>query len=494
MLVCWFSKIMRTALQLKLSQHLTLTPQLQQSIRLLQLSTLEMNQEIERIAQENPLLELDDSAEYHGIQSDSPLTRSVSNLLEHQNQSTTNTLTAEDDAGTKASLLDEPDWFEGDSAFHGTRDDYEHESLQQVTEPLSLREHLNLQISLSQVTEHDRGIISLLIDSLDDDGYLTQDLEELVNLLPPELEIDLDDLHIALEYLQHLDPPGIGARNLGECLALQLRALPEDTPYRDQALLLVSSHLKSLASRNFRLIKKLLHCGDDCLRSIQRLVTHLNPRPGSIFNTTVTRYIIPDVIVTKIDGTWVANLNSEAMPRLGINRLYASILKHSHDDSAQRLASQLQEAKWLIKNVKQRFDTILRVSCAIVERQRQFFEQGAVAMRPLVLREIADTLDLHESTVSRVTTQKFMRTPRGTFELKYFFGSHVATDTGGACSATTIRTLIEQFVHAENTKKPLSDGQISEILGQQGIVVARRTIAKYRESMQIPPVSLRKSF
>jgi RNA polymerase sigma-54 factor len=486
---------MRPALQLKLSQHLTLTPQLQQSIRLLQLSTLEMNQEIERIAQENPLLELDDSAEYCGIQPDSQPPLPAAELSEPQGQSMENTLAAEDDTETKINLLDESDWFEGDGGSRRARDDDDdHEFPQQTAEPLSLREHLNLQISLSQVTERDRRITGLLIDSLDDDGYLTQDLEELVTLLPPELEIDIDDLHIALEYLQHLDPPGVGARNLGECLALQLRILPEDTPYRDQALLLVSSHLESLASRDFRLIKKLLHCNDDCLRSIQHLVTHLDPRPGSIFSTAVAHYIVPDVIVTKTGGAWVANLNPEAMPRLGINRLYASILKQSHDDSAQRLVSQLHEAKWLIKNVKQRFDTILRVSCAIVERQRQFFEYGAVAMRPLVLREIADTLNLHESTISRVTTQKFMRTPRGTFELKYFFGSHVATDTGGACSTTAIRALIKQFVHTENAKKPLSDTRISEILGQQGIVVARRTVAKYRESMQIPPVSLRKSF
>ena len=287
---------------------------------------------------------------------------------------------------------------------------------------------------------------------------------------------------------------GIGARNLAECLALQLHALPDDTPYLDKALLLVTSHLESLAARDFRLIKKSLHCDDDCLRSIQYLITHLNPKPGSDFSTTVARYIVADVIVTKAGNTWVARLNPEAMPRLRINQYYASILKQNNDDSAQRLVGQLNEAKWLIKNVRQRFDTILRVSCAIVERQRQFFEHGTVAMRPLVLREIADVLELHESTVSRVTTQKFMRTPRGTFELKYFFGSHVATNTGGACSATAIRALIKQFIGVENIKKPLSDSQISEILGQQGIVVARRTVAKYRESMQIPPVSLRKSF
>ena len=487
---------MRPTLQLKLSQHLTLTPQLQQSIRLLQLSTLEMNQEIERMVQENPLLELDDNLEHQGFRADdsSPLPQGE-DISESQSELSGDTIVPEYDTDTKASPVDESDWFEGEGGSRGANDDDDdHEFPQQAADSPSLRDHLNLQINLSQITERDRGIVGLLIDSLDDDGYLTQDLEELISLLPSEFEIDLGDLHIALECLQHLDPPGIGARNLAECLALQLHALPDDTPYLDKALLLVTSHLESLAARDFRLIKKSLRCDDDCLRSIQYLITHLNPKPGSDFSTTVARYIVADVIVTRAGNAWVARLNPEAMPRLGINQYYASILKQNNDDSTQRLVGQLNEAKWLIKNVRQRFDTILRVSCAIVERQRQFFEHGAVAMRPLVLREIADVLELHESTVSRVTTQKFMRTPRGTFELKYFFGSHVATNTGGACSATAIRALIKQFIGGENIKKPLSDSQISEILGQQGIVVARRTVAKYRESMQIPPVSLLKSF
>lgn len=509
---------MRPTLQLRLSQHLTLTPQLQQSIRLLQLSTLELSQEVERMVQENPLLELEDRAgEYSAGSADSadgveypntlsgnlrePLSQGTSGS---QSESTADAPVTEDRGEGEAKDLtdsaDDSGWLEGDGDFRATatrdsRDERdEHDYPQQAAELIGLREHLSLQLSLSQITERDRRIAGLLIDSLNDDGYLTQDLEELLSLLPPELEIDIDDLHIALEHIQHLDPPGVGARNLKECLALQLQALPENTPYRDQALLLVSSYLESLASRDFSRIKKLLHCDDDCLRSIQYLITHLNPRPGAAFSAAVARYIVPDVIVTKTRGAWVANLNPEVMPRLRINRLYADILKNNRDDSVRQLAGQLQEAKWLIKNVHQRFDTIQRVSRAIVERQRQFFEHGEVAMRPLVLREIADTLDLHESTISRVTTQKFMRTPRGTFELKYFFGSHVATDTGGACSATAIRALIKQLVHAENAKKPLSDSKLSEILGQQGIVVARRTVAKYRESMQILPVNLRKSF
>ncbi len=486
--------IMKPTLQLKTSQHLTLTPQLQESIRLLQLSTVDLNQEIERLVQENPLLELDDSisssVEYMGSLEAGVEPLSV-DLMEVPEEGVK--LLSEDSPDAKKAA-GEADWLEDESASRGMRDDDdERDYPQHAAEPPSLREHLNSQLSLSQIPERDRKIVGLLIDSLNDDGYLVQDLQELVDLLPPELEIDIDDLHIARELLQHLDPPGVGARNLRECLVMQLQALPDDTPYREQALLLVGSHLESLASRDFCSIKKLLHCDDECLRSVQNLIMRLNPRPGMAFNSAVARYIIPDVIVTKVGGAWVANLNPEAMPRLKINRLYADILKRYSDDSTRRLAGQLNEAKWLIKNVLQRFSTILRVSAAVAERQQQFFEHGPVAMRPMVLREIAQTLDLHESTISRVTTQKFMRTPRGIFELKYFFGSHVGTDTGGVCSATAIRALIKQLVSAEEGKKPLSDSQISEILGQQGIMVARRTVAKYRESMHIPPVNLRKS-
>jgi len=344
-----------------------------------------------------------------------------------------------------------------------------------------------------QMPDRDKRIIAFLIDNLDDDGYMTQDLAELAALLPAELEIDGEELTIGLKYLQSLDPPGIGARNLGECLALQLDALPEDTQYRAEALLVVRQHLDVFAARDYFRLKKLLRCDDDVLRTIQAMIIGLNPQPTANFSGGETRYIIPDVVVRKIKGLWVTALNPEAMPKLRINRMYADILHRNRDASFQQLAGQLQEAKWLIKNVQQRFDTILRVSQAIVDRQRHFFEHGEVAMRPLVLREIAETLGLHESTVSRVTTQKFMLTPRGIFELKYFFGSHVSTETGGACSATAIRALIRQMVGEEDTRKPLSDSQISEVLGKQGIMVARRTIAKYRESLQILPVNLRKS-
>ena len=476
---------MKHSLQLRLSQHLTLTPQLQLSIRLLQLSTLELNQEIEKFLQDNPLLERDD-----GIREEPVGAPPQPGTPEYATGSSTDSGSGEAEDGTDGA----GERVTEDFSHGGTRSDNdEAEYPQLAAEPQSLREHLIWQLSLTQLPERDQRLVTLLIDSLDDDGYLHQDLDELVALLPPELEIGIDELHVALRHLHNLEPVGVGARSPAECLQLQLEALPAATPYREQALETVKHHLDVLAARDYVRLKRLLHCPDEVLRGVQHLIIGLNPRPGSSFFSGDTRYVIPDVIVKKTKGVWLAGLNPDAMPRLRINRLYADILQRSRGAGPQQLASQLQEARWLIKNVQQRFDTILRVSQAIVDRQRHFFEHGEVAMRPLVLREIADTLNLHESTVSRVTTQKFMLTPRGIFELKYFFGSHVTTESGGAASSTAIRALIKQMVSAENARKPLSDSQISEILGQQGIIVARRTVAKYRESMQILPISLRKS-
>jgi RNA polymerase sigma-54 factor len=485
---------MKHSLQLKLSQHLTLTPQLQQSIRLLQLSTLELNQEIERFLQDNPLLERDEGAEEDG-----PPPSPVGTVTTEFTASTTTTTTTTEEKEKEEAPADaapelDGEWREeGGGSYSGHDDGEDSEYPQQAADSPSLREHLLWQVNLLQCEERDKRIVALLVDTLDDDGYMTQNLEELGEMLPAGLEVDPSELSIALKYLQHLEPPGVGARNLSECLSLQLETLPADTPFRADALTTVRNHLDLLAGRDFAKLKKLLRCNDDTLRGVQSLIISLNPRPGAGYSKNEARYIVPDVIVKKVKGLWRTALNPDAMPRLRINRMYADILHRNRDASLQQLSGQLQEAKWLIKNVQQRFDTILRVSQAIVDRQRHFFEHGEVAMRPLVLREIADTLGLHESTVSRVTTQKFMLTARGIFELKYFFGSHVTTETGGACSATAIRALIKQLVAEEDSHKPLSDSQISEILGKQGIVVARRTIAKYRESLQILPVNLRKS-
>ena len=482
---------MKQTLQLKLSQHLTLTPQLQQSIRLLQLSTLELNQEIERFLQENPLLERDEGAD-----DDGPAPPAAGPLTpEYTSTTTTSTSSEKEDDGNRSEIPEvDAEWRDDGAGAYGGHDDGEDSEFPQLAaDSPSLREHLLWQINLLQCPDRDKRIVAMLVDTLDDDGYMTQDLEELAAMFPAEMELEPSELAIALAHLQHLEPPGIAARSLSECLSLQLEALPKDTPFRADALTTVRNHLDLLAARDFAKLKKLLRCTDDILRGIQGLIISLNPRPGAEFSKNETRYIVPDVVVKKVKGLWRASLNPDAMPRLRINRMYADILHRNRDASLQQLSGQLQEAKWLIKNVQQRFETILRVSQAIVDRQRHFFEHGEVAMRPLVLREIADTLGLHESTVSRVTTQKFMLTTRGIFELKYFFGSHVTTETGGACSATAIRALIKQLVAEEDSRKPLSDSQISEILGKQGIVVARRTIAKYRESLQILPVNLRKS-
>ncbi|SFI17912.1 RNA polymerase factor sigma-54 [Nitrosomonas sp. Nm34] len=483
---------MKPTLHLKLTTSLKLTPQLQQSIKLLQLSTIELNQEIERMLQNNPLLELSDKTDYDQMHAEDfslslPLDRtSPIELNDAQHQEKDDELSLPSSEETYR--LGDYEIFSS----HRESEEDEWDFTQQMINPPTLREHLIMQISLSQISERDCQIVRILIESLDDDGYLAQDLQELFDMLPAELGIHLADLQTALKYLQQLDPPGLGARNLQECLLLQLQALPEDTPCRQEAILLVEHDLEILASKDFKQIKKLLHCDDECLRSVQQLITQLNPKPGSTFNSAASRYVIPDVMVTKLNGAWVAKLNPESIPRLSINQLYAGILKRDRNDSTQMLMSQLNEAKWMLKNIQQRSETIFRVSTIIVEHQQAFFEHGAVAMRPLVMREIAEALNLHESTVSRVTTQKFMHTPQGIFELKYFFGSHVATHGGGACSAIAIRTLIKQLIQGEDQKKPLTDNRISEILAEQGIIVARRTVAKYRESMQIPPANLRK--
>ena len=476
---------MKPTLQLKLSQHLTLTPQLQQSIKLLQLSTLELNQELERFLLENPMLEREDG-------DGSDFAPPPSSTPAPGNEPETATAPAEQRNDAEPTNFDEAGEWSSAAGSSSNRDDDDDTDFQEFqAAETNLRDHLDQQVSLSPLSDRDRALVRFIIEALDDDGYLNQSLEDLLPLLPPELEFDLDDLSIALHQVQNLDPAGVGARNPRECLSLQLRAMPP-SPVRDLALKVVDHHLELLAERNFVRLKRLLGCDDDALRAAHMLICSLDPHPGSQHSSQETRYIMPDVVVRKQRGRWAVTLNPEAMPKLRINSLYASILQQNRGSSGA-LTSQLQEARWLIKNVQQRFDTILRVSQAIVDQQRQFFDYGEVAMRPLTLREIADQLELHESTVSRVTTQKFMATPRGVFELKYFFGSHVATDTGGAASSTAIRALIRQLVDAEDRKKPLSDAKIAELLGQQGIVVARRTIAKYRESLNIPPVSLRKT-
>ncbi|HEY1327020.1 MAG TPA: RNA polymerase factor sigma-54 [Casimicrobiaceae bacterium] len=488
---------MKQTLQLKLSQHLTLTPQLQQSIRLLQLSTLELNAEVERILQENPLLERAE-VEEEGA-GEVPLSGAGrADALDRASAPESVVDTRNDAPLTRDESPDIGDFADyggggGDSDWGGSSGSDDDEFYPQQVATSTLRDHLNEQLALLNLPLRDRTIVTALIDALDEDGYLASPLDEIAELFPAELAIDADELNIALKYVQSFEPAGVGARDCAECLALQLRILAQETPHRADALKVVDGHLPLLANRDFTKLKRLLHTDDAGVRAVRELIRTLNPRPGAAFAKAEANYVIPDVVVRKIRGQWVAALNEAAMPKLRLNRIYADILTRNRDSSNQQLAAQLQEAKWLIRNVQQRFETILRVAQAIVERQRRFFEHGEVAMRPMVLREIADMLSLHESTISRVTTQKYMLTPRGTFELKYFFGSHVATDSGGAASATAIRALIKQLIGAEDPKAPLTDSRIADLLGEQGILVARRTIAKYREALQIPPVNLRKA-
>lgn len=478
---------MKNSLQLKLSQHLALTPQLQQSIRLLQLSTLELNQEVERFLQENPLLERseqgDDEAEG---------ARAVPETSGKPSEARVDAADA-----NEASTPDERPWTADDIDFrdfgHGSFRDEEDNAefgAQVVARP-SLLDHLIGQLRLSALSERDFSMCSLLLAHLDEDGYLSTPLGD-IEPDPEELEdFEIEELSIALHLIQSLDPVGVGARSIAECLGLQLRARPPSEA-RECALLIASTHLELLAQRDYSRLKRQIKCSEGLLKEAIELIASCTPKPAAAYVYDEARFVMPDVYVRKHRGRWTVSLNQDAIPKLRVHRLYADLMQKSQD-SAHPLSAQLQEARWLIKNVQQRFDTIQRVSQAIVDEQRHFFEHGEVAMRPLVLREIADQVGLHESTVSRVTSQKYMLTPRGLFELKYFFSSHVGTDAGGAASSTAIRALIKQLISAEDARKPLSDSRISDILAEQGIVVARRTVAKYREAMQIHPASQRKS-
>jgi RNA polymerase sigma-54 factor len=494
---------MKQSLQLKTSQRLALTPQLQQSIRLLQLSTLELHQEIEQVLSDNPLLErlddpLDRSVRLHadGAINNSPASGDAGPAPQQGEERGADApqegaQDAPQDGGDHPNAVEhEGEWGEGGRS--GTAGDEEDGRPQLEASPVTLREHLMEQVRVTCAVQRDCALVELIVDALDDNGYLEESLDDIHGRLPDELEIEFDELRTALSMVQSLDPAGVGARSAAECLALQIRRLP-GVPLvtRRMALKIVESYLTWFAQRDFNKLKKALDCDDEDLREAQAVIRRCNPHPGTAFAPNMSDYVVPDVIVRQDKEGWSVQLNAEVMPRLRVNSLYAAALKQGKSDS--QLGAQLQEAKWLIKNMRQRFDTILRVAEAIVERQKNFFSHGAVAMRPLVLREIADTLGLHESTISRVTTQKYMLTPHGMFELKYFFGSHVATEAGGEASSTAIRALIVQLTGAEDPKNPLSDSKIADMLGEQGMVIARRTVAKYREALKIPPVSLRKS-
>lgn len=500
---------MKQTLQVRLSQHLALTPQLQQSIRLLQLSTLELHQEVEQMLASNPLLETEEefSVSTPELAANAPAesgTEASAGESESSGEAAeAPELSAEDFGGTEREDWEngtERDDFDGirelpsSSGSGSGEDDGERES--QESAELTLAEHLIQQLAGHHLSAEDRAVIQVLIESLNEDGYLEDTLEEIAAALAEDEEDReelLDRLRIAQRLLQSLEPAGIAARDLSECLVLQLHAQPRSAA-QAIALLICKSHLELLAKRDMRRLMMETGADETLLREAQVLITRLEPKPGRRFAQAAAAAVVPDVIVRKVGREFRVMLNPEVAPKLRINELYANALRATRGGiSNSPLGGQLQEARWFIKNIQQRFDTILRVSTAIVERQRGFFTHGELAMKPLVLREIADELGLHESTISRVTTAKYMATSWGTFELKYFFGSGLSTEAGGEASSTAVRALIKQFVAAEDTKKPLSDSALAAMLEEQGIQCARRTVAKYREGMKIAPANLRKA-
>ena len=475
--------MLKSSLNLQLGQTLTMTPQLQQAIRLLQLSTLELQLEVQQALENNPMLELAEeiSGDERG-DAETGSTESTENSESSDNESL--------DLPTGDDNWDDH-YFEGNGQ-GGAVDDRDPFENQPDTEG-GLRDHLLWQLHLSPLGEVDRRIGAALIDSINGDGYLETDLTSLQETLGGPEQIDLDEIVAVLHWIQQCDPLGVGARDLRECLLLQLRALEPARAGRDLALRVIDSGMDKLARRDFRGLQRDFSVNELELSVALELIRGLNPRPGGQISERAPEYVTPDVYVRRDGNSWRVDLNPEIAPRIRINSLYAGMVRRVNDarDSAF-MRNQLQEARWFLKSLHSRNDTLLRVARAIVERQAGFFEKGDVAMEPLILRDIAETLGMHESTISRVTTQKYMHTPRGVFEFKHFFSSHVGTSDGGECSATAIRAMIRQLISEEPPNRPMSDSRLAQVLSDRGINVARRTVAKYREAMNLPPSSERR--
>jgi RNA polymerase sigma-54 factor len=489
---------MKASLQLKLGQQLAMTPQLQQAIRLLQLSTLDLQQEIQEALESNPLLDIEEAFD-ELVQAEN-----AKNEAKQEKEATAEVVDTDPQDSSEAiekseisaELEIDTTWDDVYSANTGstgiTVDDdapvYQGETTQ------SLQDYLLWQLDLTPFSEIDNMIALAIIDAIDDYGYLTQSLEELLESVNSDSEseaIELDEIEAVRKRIQQFDPLGVASVNLQDCLLLQLVTYPEDTPWLKEARLILSDYIDQLGNRDYKLILKNTKLKEEELRNAMQLIQELNPRPGSDINTDHAEYVIPDVSVYKDLGKWVVTINPDSIPKLKINQQYAELGRGNSADSSY-IRTNLQEAKWLIKSLESRNETLLKVAKCIVEHQRDFFEHGEEAMKPMVLNDVALAVEMHESTISRVTTQKYMHTPRGIFELKYFFSSHVSTDNGGECSSTAIRALIKKLVAAESLAKPLSDSKIAALLADQGIQVARRTIAKYRESLGIAPSSQRK--
>jgi RNA polymerase sigma-54 factor len=501
---------MRQGLQLKFSQQLNMTPQLQQAIKLLQLSTLDLEQEIIEQLYNNPLLETDEQEGVKDqIQQDNISgTDDVSfdnddpeNYTQAQDSSEHVSGTTETNWETDNSdnLPIDSNWSEGTSTATkplSNDNDFNLDTVYQVTE--SLQDHLFWQLNLITLSDRDKAVAEAFIDAVNDNGFLSNDLQEITAHLKEQNKDDPlqdDELVAVLKRLQQFDPPGIFARDLKECLSIQLNQLSDETPYLQEAKLLVDDFLEDIASTELAKLVRKSKVDQVCLQQGLELIRTLNPRPGEKLAADDTEYIVPDVYIEKLQGRWQVRLNNSNIPRIKINQTYSDLIRRA-DDSAENqfLKKNLNEARWFIRSLESRNDTLTQVTMAIVDFQKGFLEHGPVAMKPLVLSEIAEQLDLHESTISRVTTKKYMATPQGIFELKYFFSSHVGTSDGGECSSTAVCAILKMLIEAERPCKPLSDNKLTTLLADQGIQVARRTVAKYRESMNIPSSSQRKRF
>ena len=495
---------MKQSLDLRLGQHLTITPQLQQAIRLLQLSTVELQQEIREALDTNPLLE--EAGEDGELRSDGTADGEETSVSETEgaNDAEAGDPTDLDMEANGTDAASENEWEDSyDSGVAMTsRSDGERPDIDaRNSRPQTLRDHLLWQMQMTSFSETDRRIAESLIDAINEDGYLTSKIEEVQQILARDndgvagLNVEADEIEAVLHQIQNFDPIGVGARDLAECLRLQLKALPPETPSLAEAIeLATTEHLALLGARDYNQLRRHMKVSPEALQQAVQLIQRLNPRPGGTVQSTASNYIAPDIIVRKFRGVWRADLNGEVAPRLRINALYERMIQRGDSSADNRyLQDQLQQARWFIKSLTSRNETLLKVARTIVDRQRAFFDHGPEAMKPLVLHDIAESVSMHESTISRVTTNKYMLTPRGIFELKYFFSSHVATADGGACSATAIRSMIKKLIEGEPSNRPISDSKIAEILSGQGIHVARRTVAKYRESISIPPSNQRKS-
>ena len=488
---------MKQSLQLKLGQHLTMTPQLQQAIRLLQLSTLELQTEIQEALETNPMLEVvedDNTGTASERREDSAGERTGSALDDVELAEGVDRATDHQEQNIPKDLPTDSDWedtFDTYSPVQRSGDadviDYE-----QANGGESLQEHLLWQLNLSTISDTDKAIATTIIDAVNDDGYLSISLEEIHQSLSDIEEIEPDEVEAVLYRIQYFDPPGVAARDLQESMRVQLRYYDEETPWLNEACQIVSEHFDLLAKREYQTIMRRMKLTEDEMQQVVQLIQGLNPRPGGHITGDQPEYIIPDVFVKKIKGKWRVDLNPDITPNIGINSLYAKLAHRNTTKDAAFLKNNLQEARWFIKSLKSRNETLLKVSSSIVARQRGFFEYGEEAMKPMVMHDIAEAVEMHESTISRVTTKKYMHTPRGIFELKFFFSSHVSTVTGGECSATAIRAILKKLIAAEIPNKPLSDNKLATMLAEQGINVARRTVAKYREAMSISPSNERK--